>query len=197
MLIAGIGYALLNVTAGRRVAQAAALLPGFFERVRQLLTIGNSLPMAFARAVQSSQPVLLQFFAPTMRRLNNGASFSETVQQCAEEANVYELRLFAAAVTTNMRFGGSLTHSLTNLVAYLRKRASIERELRSSTAQIRASAWVLGLLPFLVASLIVGQNREYARWFVSHPTGKMMLVYCVVSQILGAIVMRKIVRTKY
>jgi tight adherence protein B len=191
------GLMLLNILASRRLTELGALLPNFFDRVRQLLTIGNSLPTAFIRSVQSAPPLLAAFFAPAVRRMGNGASFSASIAQSAEDIDLYEMRLFAAAVATNMRFGGSLTHSLGNLVTYLRKRASIEREMRANTTQIRVSAWVLGLLPMLVAGLIIFQNQDYARWFISHPTGKRMLVYCIISQIIGALLMRMVVRTKF
>ncbi len=157
-------------------------MPGFLDRVRQLLSVGNSLPVAFARAVQGAPAPLGSFFAPALRRMNNGASFLDTIHQSANDIDLYEMRLFAAAVTVNTRFGGSLTHSLNNLVLYLRKRTSIERELRASTTQIRASAWCLALLPVGVATMILMQNPEYATWFLAHPTGRWMLGYCILSQ---------------
>jgi len=191
------GMMALNILAARRLDKLSALLPNFFDRVRQLLTIGNSLPTAFVRSAQGAPPLLAAYFAPTVRRMGNGASFSASIAQNAEDIDLYEMRLFAAAVTTNMRFGGSLTHSLGNLVSYLRKRASIERELRANTAQIRVSAWVLGLLPMGVAGLIILQNQDYARWFIIHPTGKHMLVYCIVSQAIGTLLMRMVTRTRF
>jgi tight adherence protein B len=194
-LLTGLGV--LHFIADRRTGEIGALVPGFLDRVRQLLSVGNSLPVAFTRAVQGAQPRLAAFFAPALRRMNNGASFPDTIHQSANDIDLYEMRLFAAAVTVNTRFGGSLTHSLNNLVLYLRKRASIERELRASTTQIRASAWVLALLPVGVAAMILMQNREYAAWFLSHPTGRWMLGYCILSQATGVIFMRMIVRTKF
>jgi tight adherence protein B len=191
------GLMILNIMAARRAAELGALMPGFLDRVRQLLTIGNSLPTAFARAVHGAQPKLAAFFAPTIRRMGNGASFSDSLQQSFEDLDLYEMRLFAAAVAANMRFGGSLNHALNNLVSYLRKRSSIERELRANTAQIRASAWVLGLLPMGVAGMIIFENPDYARWFVTNPTGKHLLAYCIISQIIGAFMMRLVVKTKF
>jgi tight adherence protein B len=195
--LAMIAVMLVNVMVARRLADLAGLMPGFFDRVRQLLIVGNSLPVAFVRTVQAAQPRLARAFAPALRRMHNGASFSESIRLSSEEIDLYEVRLFATAVSVNMRFGGSLTHALNNLVSYLRKRASIERELRASTAQIRASAWILGLLPLLVAALIVTQNQDYARWFLTHSAGRMMLGYCLLSQIAGTIAMRAVTRTVY
>ncbi len=189
--------AALNILAARRVRELGALMPGFFDRVRQLLVVGNSLPTAFSRAVQGGQPRLVVFFAPVLRRVANGAGFAESVRQSADDISLYEMHLFAAAVSTNMRFGGSLTHSLGNLVQFLRKRSSVERELRANTSLIRSSAWVLGVLPVLVAALIVAQNNQYAHWFIADPIGKDLLAYCILSQIVGALVMRTIVRTEF
>jgi tight adherence protein B len=191
------GMAALNILASRRAAKLGLLIPGFLDRMRQMLTIGNSLPSAFARTVHGSQPALAKFFAPTLRRIQNGASFCESIRQSADDLDLYEMHLFATAVATNTRFGGSLAHALTNLVAYLRKRGAIDRELRSSTAQIRASAWVLGLLPMLVAAAIVMQNRDYANWFITHAMGKKLLIYCLISQLVGAFLMRAIVKAKF
>jgi tight adherence protein B len=192
-----IGTGTLNILAGRRVAQMGTLIPGFLDRMRQLLTVGNSLPTAFARTAQAAQPALGQFFAPTLRRIHNGAGFCESIRQCSDDIDIYEMHLFATAVAANARFGGSLSQALNNLVIYLRRRAAIERELRSSTAQIRASAWVLGLLPMLVASAIVLQNRDYANWFLTHSQGKTLLIYCLLSQLIGAVLMRAVVKTKF
>lgn len=191
------GLAVLNVMADRRTREIGALMPGFLDRVRQLLSVGNSLPVAFSRAVHGAQPRLAAFFAPALRRMNNGASFPDVIQQSADDIDLYEVGLFSSAVTVNTRFGGSLTHALSNLVLYLRKRASIERELRASTTQIRASAWVLALLPLGVAAMIVMQNHSYASWFLSNPTGRWMLGYCVLSQAAGVALMRLIVRTRF
>ncbi|HVV33124.1 MAG TPA: type II secretion system F family protein [Vitreimonas sp.] len=192
-----IAAAVLHVLAGRRVRELGSFLPRFFDRVRQLLVIGNSLPTAFARAIDGSHPRLIAFFAPALRRIANGAGFADAIRQSSDDIALYEMHLFAAAVSTNMRFGGSLTHALNNLVRFLQKRASVERELRASTSLIRTSAWVLALLPVLVGALIVTQNQEYARWFVADPLGRSLLVYCAASQIAGVFAMRAITGSEF
>lgn len=190
-------FAAVNILAARRVAKFSGQLPGFLDRLRQLLVVGSNLPTAFARAVQSSHATTVEFLEPAVRRVHNGAGFSDSIRQCAEDIGLHELQLFAATVTANARFGGSLSQALANLVLYLRRRAAIERELRASTAQIRASAWVLALLPLVVALAIMVQNREYAAWFFTHTTGKKLLLYCFVSQVIGAVLMRLAVRTRF
>lgn len=195
--IVSLAVLVLGILAKRRVGAIGALMPGFLDRVRQLLGVGNSLPVAFSRAVHAAHPLLGDFFTPVVRRVNNGASFPDTIEQVAGDVDLYELRLFATAVTVNMRFGGALTHTLGNLVSYLRKRASLERELRAATTQIRVSAWVLALLPIGVGALIMSQNHEYASWFLSNPTGRWMLGYCALSQAIGLLLMRTLSQSRF
>ncbi|HVW74255.1 MAG TPA: type II secretion system F family protein [Rhizomicrobium sp.] len=190
-------FATVNILAGRRVTKFSGQLPGFLDRLRQMLVVGSNLPTAFARAVQGSHVTTVEFLGPAVRRVHNGAGFSDSVRQCADDIGLHELQLFAATVTANARFGGSLSQALANLVLYLRRRAAIERELRASTAQIRASAWVLALLPLVVALVIMVQNRDYAAWFFTHSAGKKLLLYCLVSQVIGAVLMRLVVRTRF
>jgi tight adherence protein B len=170
---------------------------GFLERIRQLLTIGNSLAMALDRAVQNSPPVVAEYLAPTLRRIANGGGVADSMELCASELGLYELHLLATATRTNLRFGGSLAATLKNMIQNIRRRASIERELRANTSQIKASAWVLALLPLLVSSLVTLTNPDYSRWFLATEKGHHMLIYAVLSQLAGIWCMRTITRTQY
>ena len=192
-----VALAIIDYRARKRMTVVGNSMLGYFDRVRQLLVVGNSLPVALNRATASSPPVLAEVFTPTMRRIANGAGVGESMSQLAEELEVYEIRLFATAIETNLRFGGSITQIIANLIENIRRRSAVEREVRVNTAQIRSSAWVLALLPMLVGSLVMIDNDGYIGWFLHDPTGRMLLIYCVVSQIIGGILMRTVVKTTY
>ncbi len=193
MSVVLVAVAIVDYRARKRMDALSDAMLGYFDRVRQLLVVGNSLSVALARATQSSPPVVVEFFQPTMRRIANGASVGESVNQLAREVDIYELRLFGAAIETNLRFGGALTAILANLIETRRRRAALMREVRVNTSQIRASAWVLGILPILVSAVVMSQSPDYMRWFIDEPAGRSLLVYCAVSQLIGAFLMRKVV----
>jgi len=187
--------AIIDYRARQRMNALSDAMLGYFDRIRQLLVVGNSLSVALARATQSSPPIVAEFFQPTVRRIANGAGVAESVNQLARELDLYELRLFGTAIETNLRFGGSLTAILSSLIENIRRRASVMREVRVSTSQIRASAWVLGLLPLIVASAVMVQSPDYMQWFIEEPVGRQLLIYCAISQVLGAFMMRSVVGT--
>ncbi|HEY4266510.1 MAG TPA: type II secretion system F family protein [Micropepsaceae bacterium] len=192
-----ISFAFLEYRAVARIKLLSQSMLGFLERIRQLLSVGNSLAVALERAVENSPPIVGQCLAPTLRRIANGSGVAESLERCATELDLYELHLLATATRTNLRFGGSMTAILRNIIENIRRRTSIERELRANTTQIRASAWVLALLPILVATLVMWTNRDYARWFLSTEKGHSMILYAVISQIMGIGCMRLVIRTRY
>lgn len=187
----------LEYRAGVRVQRLSDCMLGFLERMRQLLSVGNSLSVALERAVENSPSIVTQCLTPTLRRIANGSGVAESLERVAAEMDLYELHLLATATRTNLRFGGSMTAILRNIIENIRRRASIERELRANTTQIRASAWVLALLPVLVATLVMLTNRDYSSWFLATEKGHHMIAYAVVSQIAGALCMRMITRSRY
>jgi tight adherence protein B len=191
------GFAVIDQLASRRMNALSACMSGFLDRVRQLLIVGNSLSVALARATQGSPPILVEFFSPTIRRIANGAGVAESINQLGEELDLHELRLFGAAVETNLRFGGSLSAVLANLIENIRRRSAIDREVRANTSQIRASAWILGILPLVACAAVMLKNPDYVRYFIDTPTGNKFLLYAGLSELVGAILMRSIVRVSY
>jgi len=192
-----LGWVVLEFRGQRRMRQMSDDMLGFLERVRQLLSVGNSLSVALARATENSPRIVKESLASTMRRISNGTGVAESLERCAAELDIYELHLLATAARTNLRFGGSMTQILRNIIENIRKRSSIERELRADTTQIRSSAWVLAALPLLVATLVTLTNKDYAHWFVATQTGHKMIAYAIISQAIGAWLMRLITRTRY
>ncbi|MEO7054038.1 MAG: type II secretion system F family protein [Rhizomicrobium sp.] len=190
-------WVVLEYRAGVRIQRLSDCMLGFLERMRQLLSVGNSLSVALERAVEHSPLIVTQCLTPTLRRIANGSGVAESLERVAAEMDLYELHLLATATRTNLRFGGSMTAILRNIIENIRRRASIERELRANTTQIRASAWVLALLPVLVATLVMLTNRDYSSWFLATEKGHHMIAYAVVSQIAGALCMRMITRSRY
>lgn len=190
-------WAWLEWRGNRNRARLADAMLGLLERIRQLLSVGNALQTALARAVENAPPVMARALAPTLRRINNGAGVADSVERAALELGIYELHMLATAARTNLRFGGPMSAILKEMIETLRRRAAVERELRAHTTQTRASAWVLALLPLLVAGLVMSTNRDYGRWFLDTESGHHMILYAAVSQALGILAMRLITRAGY
>jgi tight adherence protein B len=101
-------------------------------------------------------------------------------------------------VLTQREAGGNLAEVLDNLSTVMRERFKVQREVRSKSAHGRMTAWVLSLMPvslFFISSVASGGKTYHT--MIDSPVGVGLLITGVVLQVVGALVIRKIVRIDY
>lgn len=181
----------------RRRQQCVESLPAFLDGIRQLVKVGNSLMQSVEKATATAPPAINRYFQPIVIQLQHGAPLGEAIAQMAERLDMLELHMFAAAVQSNLRFGGRIGQILANLIRILRDRSQVEREISASTAETRTTALVLGALPVLVAGWIGFNDPVYAAFFIDHPSGHAILKVVVPMQVIGLLAMRRITGVTY
>lgn len=181
----------------RRRRQCQEALPAFLDGIRQLVKVGNSLMQAVQKATATAPPAIARYFQPVAVQIQHGASLGDSIAVLAERLDIAELQMLAAAIQSNLRFGGRIGNILANLIRILRDRRQVEHEIAASTAETRATALVLGALPFLVAGWIAFNNPGYAAFFIDDPSGHAILWFALPMQVIGLLAMRRIVGVTY
>jgi tight adherence protein B len=181
----------------QRVAAFVDGLPGFFDATRQLLAVGNSLQTAITKAIDNSGPELRRYLVPLDRRLQNSAPLGESVIWLARRLDIEELHMFAVAVQTNLRYGGRMTHVLSDLSAMLRDRRRVGREMKAATAETRYSAGILVLWPFAIAGLIFLVNPTAVEFFFTTDLGQTLILVAFGLQFVGTMIMLRMIRVDF
>lgn len=195
LLLAGI-YGLWRLATQRLNAFIEAL-PFFLDALRQLLIAGNSMQQALLKGAENTGPGMQRYLQPMIRRINNGAPVPDSIRWLAGRLDVAELHMLATAVETNFRYGGRMSVVLANLVQILRDRARVGRELKAATAEIRFGAIVLGFMPFAAAAIIAMVELNYMLFFVETEQGMRLAAIALGLQIIGLVVMRRIMRLEF
>ena len=194
---AAAAWATLRHLAARNVAGLIRELPFMLDGVRQHLNVGASLQQALTRGVEQGGPEIGRFFLPVVRRMQNGATPSESLSWLAGRLAVPEIDMLALAVQSNLRFGGAISPVLANLAQILRDRARVARELRAATAETRFSGWILAGLPVLAMLFLAFGNPKYLAFLTSTPIGHTMLAFAFGFQAAGLVVMRRVLRLEF
>src|SRR5260370_1934499 len=103
------------------------------------------------------------------------------------------VRLFVAAVKLQSRPGGRLSDVLSGLAEQMREGIAVEGEVRALAAHGRVTGAVLTCLPIGIAVLMQMVNPGYLDILIETPTGKEMVVVCLVALLAAHLVIRKIV----
>lgn len=187
----------LQARARKRVDALTEALPLYLDAVRQLQSVGNSLSQALARALADAPEAVAAYFAPVGRRLAMGAPVAETVQQLADRLQVPEVSMLAAAIRTNLRYGGSIASVFGNLAHILRERVRIRRDLQAATSEAKVSGKVLIAMPLLAMTMLVVMNPAYIDFFVSDPRGRSMSMVAIGLEIIGIMIIRRMLRLAF
>ncbi|AJR23697.1 MULTISPECIES: type II secretion system F family protein [Sphingobium] len=199
-VVAGVPMALIGWVrrrAQRRVEALIEALPHYIDAVRQMQAVGNSLAQALDRALADAPAVVRSYIAPVARRLELGAPVADAMQVLAERLRVPEISMLAAAIRTNMRYGGSISAVLLNLANILRERIRIKRELKAAISEAKISGRVLIVMPLVAMAVLVAMNPDYIGFFLRDPRGHRLAAIALVLQGMGMLVMRRVMRLAF
>ncbi|WP_022681862.1 type II secretion system F family protein [Sphingobium bisphenolivorans] len=183
--------------AHQRTEALIEALPHYIDAVRQKQAIGNSLAQALERSLADSPAIVRSYIAPVARRLELGAPVADSMQLLADRLSVPEISMLAAAIRTNIRYGGSITAVLSNLAHILRERARIKRELKAAISEARVSGRVLIAMPLVAMALLVAMNPAYIDFFLRDPRGHKLALVALALQATGMLVMRRVMRLTF
>ena len=111
----------------------------------------------------------------------------------AERIDSDDLNLVITALLIQKQVGGNLAEILDNIAHTIRERVRIQGEIKTLTAQGKLSAIIIVLLPFAVAAFLAIMNPDYMLTLVQETLGLLMLGFAVVMQIVGVMIIRKII----
>jgi Flp pilus assembly protein TadB len=158
--------------------------------VRAGLPVMDAIEVA-AREVPD--PVGLELHR-TIEEMRIGVDIDEAMQHTANRIRVPDFRFFAVALRLQRRTGGGLAETLSNLSSIIRRRKEIRQKARALTSESKASATVLGLLPFAVGGLLFFLNPQLMSVLFDDSRGRFMLGMAFLSLAAGVSVMVVIIR---
>ena len=115
----------------------------------------------------------------------------------AQRVSLVDVRFFVTAVLTQREAGGNLAEVLNNLATVIRERFKVKRQVRVLSAHGRMSGWILAGLPPALAFAFMLVVPTHLESLFNDPLGVRMVVVALVLQVLGMLVIRRIVNIEY
>jgi tight adherence protein B len=194
LLYAGVGY--LRVILGKRGKLNKSLnqLPDLIAMISNSLKAGNSLFACFSFAAEEMPQPTRQYFNQLYTELQYGIPFKQASYKMLKPLNsIPEYCMFVSAVNIQRESGGNLSEVLEILSTTIRERLKMKAKISALTGQSRLTGYVIGAAPTMMLLGLSVFNYKFVEPLYVHPTGKLMLGIAVVMQIIGFIVIKKIV----
>jgi tight adherence protein B len=194
MTVLGAGWMYLRHRARRQRRMMIEQTPAFIDHLMRAVATGNTLDAALISATGEAREPLLQVFEQVVRDIRLGGGLEEALEEATRTYDLDELRILALAVRVNRKYGSSIQDLLKSVVKLIRRAESARREFKSMTSETRLSAWVLSLLPVLLALYIALTNPLYLDSLLYDPTGRVLLGIAIVLQLIGAFILWRMTR---
>ncbi len=125
-----------------------------------------------------------------------GMSLPEAALMCARRMPLPEMQMFATGMAIQQQTGASLSEVLTNLANVIRARYKLKRKIQALSSEAKASAMIIGALPFLVGTGMFFLNPEYAMLLFTTSTGKFWMTASAVWMCVGIFIMKAMINFK-
>jgi len=126
-----------------------------------------------------------------------GQPLALALRAFAERVPLIDARFFATAVLTQRESGGNLTEVLDNLATVIRERFRVKRQVRVITAHGRITGMVLVALPPCMAFAMYTSGPENFTPLFTDPIGIQMVTGAIILQVIGTLIIKKLVNIEY
>jgi len=126
-------------------------------------------------------------------KMKIGRTMEAALHDTADRLGTPEFQFFVITLAIQRETGGNLAETLSNLADVLRKRAQMRLKIRAMSSESKASAWIVGSLPFVVFTLVWLINPNYMAGFFSDQRLMVAGIGGLVWMSIGAFIMAKMV----
>ncbi len=180
----------------KRVRKFEQLFPDSLDMLNRALRAGLALNGAIQIVADESPDPVGKEFRVLFEENRLGLDMREALKKLAGRVDSTELRLFVTAVILQRETGGNLAEILERAAAIIRDRFRILGDIRTLTAQARLSGLILTILPLVMAAVAYVVAPQYLKGLVVDPIGHVLIFAAIALQIVGFLIIRRIVSIK-
>lgn len=157
---------------------------------------GLSTTQSMERVVVNMGGPLAQEFSLVLNKMRLGMALEEALNEFAERIPRQDVQMFVTSVNILKETGGNLAETFQTIVTTVRERQKIEKKIQALTAQGTMQAVIITLVPFVLLMIFAVADPNYVKPLFTRPLGWFVLVVMVGLQVIGGVMMKKIVTIK-
>jgi len=192
-----VGLGLPHWFIGFMIKRRIMLFTRRFPDAIELMVRGlrSGLPITETLGIVATEipgPVGIEF-RTVSDKMKIGRTMEAALQETADRLGTPEFQFFTITLAIQRETGGNLAETLSNLAEVLRKRAQMKLKIKAMSSESKASAYIVGSLPFIVFTMIWVISPGYMDGFFSEPRLMVAGLVGMVWMSIGAFIMAKMV----
>lgn len=157
---------------------------------------GLTVPQAMERVVDNLGPPISQEFSLVLSQMRLGRSLEEALIELGDRIPMQDVQMFVTGINILKETGGNLAETFETIVLTIRERQKIEKKIQAMTAQGIMQGIIVTLVPFALIVLFSVVDPNYMKPMFGTTLGLFLLFMMLALQIIGGLVIRKVVKIK-
>ncbi len=194
-LVGGLGLPrwFLNFAGRRRVRKFTDEFPEAIDIIVRGVKAGLPLGDCLRIIANEMRDPIKTEFRLVVESQAMGLSVGEAVERLVARLPTAETSFFAIVISIQQKAGGNLAEALANLSGVLRDRKKMKGKIQALASEAKASAYIIGALPFVVAGLVYLTSPTYIMLLWTTVVGKLVMAACGIWMAIGIFVMKKMI----
>ena len=181
----------------QRLRKFEEQFPEAIDLISRALRAGHAFTTGLAMAAEEIPAPVGHEFKLLYDRQNFGMPLPDAMKAFAARIPLIDARFFVTAVLTQRETGGNLGEVLDNLSSVIRERFKVKRQVRVLTAHGRITGWILAGLPPALAAAMFVMAPGHMKLLTGDPLGVQMIMAGLTLQVIGTLIIRKLVDIRY
>lgn len=178
----------------RRMAKIEEQLPDAIDTMTRALKAGHPFNATLRMIADDMDEPIAGEFELTFGDINYGNDLRRAMLGLLHRVPSVTMMALVTSVLVQKETGGNLAEILKQISTVIRGRFRFHRKVKTLSAEGRMSAWVLALVPLTLFATISVTTPDYLPVLVDDPRGQKLIIYGMVSGVLGILWIRRILR---
>ncbi len=156
------------------------------------LKAGLTLPQAFEVIVEEMPSPTKEEFTLILHQIKIGVPLEEALARLRKRIRNDDVDIIVISVLVARDTGGNVTEVFSNLAKMIREKKKLMRRVQVLTVQGRLQAMIISAMPFFFVPFVLSQDPHHFDIFFQDQVGQFLLVYAIISQLLGLFFVKKL-----
>jgi tight adherence protein B len=180
----------------KRLAAFEEQFPEALDFISRSMRAGHGFSVGMEMLVLDSPEPLAGLFRRVLNDLHLGSPLDVALSKLTALVPLLDVRFFTASVLLQQETGGNLSEILSKLSHVIRDRFRLKGQVKAVAAHGKITGLVLLCMPIAVAFIMVFSSPAYLGMLFTDPTGRKMIAFAIVAQVIGYFCIKKIVNIK-
>jgi tight adherence protein B len=177
----------------RRIGKFVEEFPNAIDVIIRGIKAGLPLGDCLRVIASEAEEPLKSEFRSIIEAQTMGLSAGEAIERIVERVPIADTNFFSIVITIQQKSGGNLSEALGNLSRVLRDRKKMKQKIKAMSSEAKASAGIIGSLPFIVTFLVYLSSPHYIELLWTTSTGRMVMAVSGFWMFLGVMTMKKMI----